>query len=309
MKILFTYDYGEKLELIRELGHEVIIIPEKDLINSKDIEDIDILVCYNPFTNLDIDKLCKLRLIMLSSIGIDQLPSIDKLKDIIVTNNKGGYSIPIGEWVIMNILYFYKEVSHFYGSQKIKEWNPSTNVKELYGSKIGILGTGTIGTNIAKRLHGFDVDITGFNTTGNLVEPFNRCLKLNDIKNSLSEYDVIIVALPITNNTRGFINNEFLKMMKTGSVLINIARGDIIVEEDLINNASKFLGIALDVFEKEPIKKDNPLWNLDNIFISPHNSWMSQMRNNRRFDIIYDNILRFSKGNELLNVVDVKRGY
>ena len=110
MKVLFTKDYGkEKFDKIRELGYEIMYYNENIVTNNEDVDSAYILVTYNPFRTLDINKMENLKYIQTTSIGIDQIP-VDKIlnRDIVIANNKGGYSIPIGEWIVMSILEIYK---------------------------------------------------------------------------------------------------------------------------------------------------------------------------------------------------------
>lgn len=313
MKALFTYHYGEdKMKTINDLGYEVLYIHESEITNFKDIEDIDILVCYNPFENLDIRKLKNLKWIQLSSIGIDQVP-LDYItkKGIILTNNKGGYSIPMGEWIILKILEIYKNSKYFYEKQRECKWKLSTDVLELYGKTVSFLGTGTISKEGAKRLKGFGVKVLGLNTKGRDTEHFDKCYAMADLDELLSISDIVVCAIPYTDETHHLLNEDKMDKMKTGSVLINISRGSIIDERALIKKITeeKFMGVALDVFEKEPLPEDSPLWNFNNVYITPHNSWISEMRNERRFNKIYDNMSRYINGKELMNVVDLNRGY
>lgn len=313
MKALFTYHYGDdKMKDIKDLGYEVIHIQESNITNSVEIEDIDVLVCYNPFNTLDIKQLKNLKWIQLSSIGIDQAP-LDYINDneIILTNNKGGYSIPMGEWIILKILEIYKNSKYFYEKQQQNKWQLSTNVLELYGKTVSFLGTGTISKEGAKRLRGFGVKVYGLNTKGKETEYFDKCYAITELDKLLAVSDVVVCAIPYTDKTHYLLNEEKLDKMKTGSVLINVSRGSIINEKALINKIKdgKFMGVALDVFEKEPLSNNSPLWNLENVYITPHNSWISEMRNERRFKNIYENMARYIKGDKLINVVDIERGY
>ncbi|WP_432401971.1 phosphoglycerate dehydrogenase [Wukongibacter sp. M2B1] len=313
MKVLFTYDYGEeKMKSISDLGYEIIYIHESQISNCEEIEDIEVLVCYNPFNNLDITKLKNLKWIQLSSIGIDQAPlKYIKEKGIHLSNNKGGYSIPMGEWIVLKILEIYKNSKYFYRKQDIKEWKLSTDVFELYGKNVGFLGTGTIAKEAAKRLQGFGVNIYGLNTRGNMVEYFDRCFAIEDINKLLEISDIVVCTIPYTNSTHNLLNEEKMDRMKKGSVLINVSRGNIINEEDLVKKLreNKYLGVALDVFDNEPLPKNSQLWSFDNIYITPHNSWVSEMRNERRFENIYENMRRYISGEALINLVNINRGY
>lgn len=313
IKALFTYNYGkEKMDKIRELGYELIYISEKKILNTSDIEDVDILVCYNPFTSLDISKLRKLKWIQLSSIGIDQAPKqFIKENNIILTNNKGGYSIPMGEWVVLKILELIKNSKNFYKKQQEKKWSIDTSVLELYGKTIGFIGTGSIAKESAKRLQGFEANIIGLNTKGRGVEYFDKCYGINEIEHMVSLCDVIVISIPYTEKTHHLINKDLFEQMKDKVYLINVARGSIIDENHLMQylRSGKIKGAALDVFQKEPLSENSPLWDFDNVIITPHNSWVSEMRNERRFNLIYENMKRYIRGEKLLNVVDLDKGY
>lgn len=311
MKVLFTYDYGkEKMKSIEELGYEVILKPEKDLTVTDDIRDIEVLNCYTPFNTLDIKQLPDLKWIQLSSIGIDQLPK-DDINDIVVTNNKGGYSIPIGEWIVLKILEIYKESKYFYEYQKNKVWKINTELQELTNKKVLFLGTGTIALEAVKRLRAFVDVIDGVNTKGRYVDGFDRCHSIEDIENFIGDYDAVVICLPHTKSTEHLFGDSLIDCMKDDAVLVNIARGAIIDEGALLKalDKGKFLGVALDVYEREPLPMDSRLFDYDRVYLSPHNSWISEQRNERRFNLIYNNMKAYLKGDKLKNVVDIDKGY
>lgn len=313
IKALFTYDYGKnQMESIKKLGYEIILMQEKGLSYSEILKDIDVLVCYNPFNSLDISKLRNLKWIQLSSIGIDQAP-IEYIENnsIVLSNNKGGYSIPMGEWVVLKILELFKKSKNLYDNQRNKKWKIDTSVSELYDKTVGFIGTGSIAIESAKRLQGFGVKILGLNTSGRKVEFFDKCYAFIELKSMLSLCDLVVISIPYTKKTHHLLNKETFKYFKNDSFLINIARGSIIDEEVLIKylRIGKLKGAALDVFENEPLSKKSPLWEFDNVIVTPHNSWVSEMRNERRFNTIYQNMSRFINNEKLINVVNLEKGY
>lgn len=311
MKILFTINYGEeKFQKVRELGYEVIYYPEGTVANNEDTNSADILVTYNPFKTLDISKMYNLKYIQTSSVGVDQIPKEKLLgRDIVIANNKGGYSIPISEWIVMYILQIYKNSMKFHEQQKDKKWKMSFDITEMSEKRIGFLGTGTIATEGAKRLKAFGVEIWGVNTTGSKKEYFDKCFSRAEIDNIFRDCDVVICTIPATKDTIGMINKEKFKIMKKGSIFINVGRGNIVNEDDLINYIDKFKGVALDVFQSEPLSKESKLWSFDNITITPHNSWVSDKNNERNFKMIYKNLENYINKNLLNNLMDIKKGY
>lgn len=311
MKVLFTKDYGkEKFDKIKSLGYEIIYYDENIVTNNEDVDNADILVTYNPFQTLDITKMNNLKYIQIITMGIDHIP-IDKIlnRDILISNNKGCYSIPIGEWIVMSILEIYKNSRKFHEQQINKTWKQNFSITELRGKRVGFIGTGTLATEAAKRLQGFDVEIWGVNTTGHDKEYFGKCFESDKMDEVFKNCDVVIVTIPATKKTLGIINKDKFKIMKDGSVFINVGRGNIVNEKDLIKYINKFRGVALDVFENEPLDKNSKLWEFDNVIITPHNSWVSDKNEERTFNMIYNNLKNYIENKPLKNMIDISKGY
>jgi len=313
MKVLFTYDYGkEKMDSIRALGYEVEIIDEGRFTPEQVPYDAEVMCCYNPFDRLDITKFPNLKLIQLSSIGFDFIPKEDILnKSIILSNNRGGYSIPMGEWIVMNLLMLSRKAVKFWDNKKEKKWKLDSKLTELYGKTVTFLGTGTISSEAAKRLQGFEMNLVGVNTKGSETLYFDRVYAIDDVKTAIGQADYLVMVLPFTPKTYHFLDEEKFSWMKDTAMLINVSRGNVVDEKVLIEalKNKKIAGAALDVFEKEPLNADSELWDMENVFISPHNSWISEQRDNRRFNLIYENLKAYIEGKELKNIVDIKRGY
>lgn len=311
MKLLVTNKYEDnEISKLVNLGYEVIYTKESKAEVNNENKDIEVLVGYNPFNTLDISKLENLKLIQLSSVGIDQIPKDEIIKNnITVCNNKGNYSIPMAEYIVMYILNVYKNTKQMYENQAQKKWKLDINLEELTDKKVMFIGTGTIAKNAAARLKAFGVYVYGVNTDGRDVVGFDECISIGNINEGLKKCDVVVITLPSTKETIGMINDEKLKTMKNGSVIINVGRGNIINENDLINNISKFKGVCLDVFESEPLNKENKLWEFENITITPHNSWISDKNRSRTFNTIYENLKNYINNKELKNVVNIQKGY
>lgn len=313
IKALFTYDYGEeKMNQVRQLGYDVVLRPERDLVCDEGIRDTEVLVCYSPFQTLDISQLEALKWIQLSSIGIDQVP-VEKAKamNLLIANNRGGYSVPMGEWIVHKILEIYKQGRYFTQMQQLKRWKLTTDIYELKDKRIGFIGTGTIAQEAAKRLKGFEPRLLGFNTSGRHVQPFDECFSVRLLDHWMNRFDILVLAVPSTESTQKIINRSRLRKMKDSAVIINVSRGSVLDESALAEllGEGKFMGVALDVFEQEPLPLESPLWNNERVYVTPHNSWVSEMRNERRFDIILENLKRYAEKRSLLNLVDLDRGY
>ena len=313
IKALFTYNYGgDKMKDIEAFGYDIKVVQEQGLIYSEELEEVEVLNCYDPFKTLDIGKMKKLKWIQLSSIGIDQLPmEYVKNTSIIITNNKGGYSIPMGEWIVLKTLEMFKNSKQLYENQTNRKWKMDTSIMELYGKTIGFIGTGTIAMEATKRFQGFGVNILGVNTDGRDIQYFDRCYAMSELNEMLKLCDVVVGTIPYTKATHYLINDDRFTSMKNGAFFINVARGSIVDEVSLIKNlrSGKLAGAAIDVYEEEPLKQSSPLWELDNVILTSHSSWLSEMRNERRFDLIYKNMKRYIQGENLVNVVDLRKGY
>lgn len=313
MKTLITLKFKEEeFQSLKDLGYDVIYRNEKDIVFSDEIKDIDTMVCFNPFNKIDIDMFPNLKWIQLLSAGINQVP-IDKVlnNDIKLTNNRGGYSIPIAEWTVLKILEMFKNSKEFHNKQREKIWESDSSLLELYGKTVGFLGTGSIAKETAKRLEAFGVNILGFNTDGKDRKHFHKSYNIEKLKDMVPELDILVVAAPYTDETHHLVDRSVLSNMKNDSYIVNIARGSIIDEKALIESlkSGNVKKAALDVFEEEPLPKDSPLWTMDNVYVSPHTSWASEMIKRRRYEISYENMKRYISNEDLVNVVDIHKGY
>lgn len=315
--VLFTYSFEdgkleERIKMVENLGYKVYVENESNFEYKPYMKNIDALMCYKPFEKLDIEKFENLKWIQLTSMGFEQVPIEKVLKNnIIVTNNKGGYSIPMGEWVVLNILELIKNRKKSYKNQENKRWFMDFSVGEVYGKTVSFIGTGDIAKESCKRLKGFGVNILGVNTTGKSVEYIDKCYPIEELDYVLGISDFVIVCLPHTEKTHYIFSKDKFSKMKKDSYFINVSRGAVVNEKDLIDYIEKgsFKGVALDVFEKEPLSKSSKLWKMENVIITCHNSWISEKIAERRWNLFYENLKRYIEGEDLLNVVNIKKGY
>ncbi|NLK27235.1 MAG: glycosyltransferase [Clostridiales bacterium] len=313
MKLLLTGAFSYTEEQIKELEEivgEVIYIQDERREISKDVSDIDIVVCNGLFLYNSIEKFKNLKFIQLTSAGFDRLP-MDTIKsaNIQVENAKGVYSNPMAEWVILMILQFYKKSKAFHRFQSNHEWKKQRDLLELSGKTAIIVGFGNLGREIAKRLRSFEVSIIGIDLTfveTNLTDEFYTYDKLDYV---LDRADILILSLPITKESFHFINRERLSKLKKSCVLINVSRGSLIDENALIKvlQNNRIHGAALDVFEEEPLCSDSPLWDFENVYITPHNSFVSDKIPDRLYTLIKNNIKNFIEQNDSLKPKVKKR--
>lgn len=313
-KLLVTfpnYD-AQKVEQIEALGYELIYRDEGSVTYDDTLKDVEVIVGFNPFPTLDIMKMDNLKWIQLVSRGINHVP-VEKTeaKNLLVTHNVQATAIPIAEWIVTYLLSIFKNTKSFIRNQDKRVWENNKDVLEICGKKIGFLGTGNIAVQAAKRLKAFDAVIYGVNRSKPKPEYFDKLYKMDEVDKIFSECDVIISTLPNTPSTFHVINDKAFKQMKKGVTLINISRGSIIDTEALVRHLKLglFRGVALDVFEQEPLNKESELWSFENVIITPHNVLYSDLYDERVFEMVYKNLKAFINGETPINKADFKKGY
>ena len=294
-KLLLTgaFKYSrEQLSNLEHLGYEIVFVQDERKTLNIDVSDIDAVVCNSLFLYNDIKEFKNLRTIQLTSAGLDRVP-LDYIneKRIQLFNARGVYSIPMAEWVILKILEIYKKSRKFYKNQDEHKWDKQRDLLELTDKTAAIIGYGSIGTEITKRLKAFGVNVIGVGRREVESECLGEYFLIDDLKVVLVKSDIVILTLPLADDTRHIMNKDNISIMKDNTVLINISRGEIIDENALIEalRSDKFLGVALDVFEEEPLV-DSPLWDFENVIITPHNSFISDKVNERLFEVMIENL-------------------
>lgn len=264
--------------------------------------------------NIDIlEKMPKLRMLQIFKAGVDTLP-LKELKErkVIVTNVRGIHRVPVSEQVFSCMLADSQNLFIYRENQKTKKWDRNVYKFELFQKTIGIIGTGNIGQEIAKKAKVFGMYTLGLNSTGKPVEYFDRTYPPEGISELLSSSDYVLLALPLTGETRYYIDHWHFSLMKPTSCFINIARGQIVNEKALIDALkSKTIRAAiLDVFEQEPLPEDSPLWSMDNVIMTPHTGGVFTLYMERALNIFKHNLsVCLGSGRDYLNIVDLDRGY
>jgi len=241
--------------------------------------------------------------------GIDWMP-LDVLtqRGTIVTSGAGINAVTIAEWVVMGMLTVAKGYADIVRAQDRREWlDQAPGRVELAGTHALILGAGAIGGLVAARLAAFEVNVTTVRRS-----PGPGDLGPGDWRDRLSEFDWVILAVPATPETEAMIGSAELAAMKPSAVLLNIARGAVVDQAALIDalNARRIAAAFLDVTTPEPLPAEHPLWSTPNAHITMHLSGLAQtrmfLRGAARF---LDNLGRWQRGEPLIHVVDLARGY
>ena len=295
MKILLTgaYQYTDlQISYFESNGFETDFIQyETDKVEYP--KEYDAVICNGLFLYNNIEDFSRLKYIQLTSAGYDRVPmEYIKAHGIEIHNARGVYSIPMAEWAVLKTLELYKQSRVFYKNQSCGVWEKQRDLAELCGKTVTILGCGSIGTEAAKRFKAFGVYITGvdlFEPTGQYYDEFVHVSRLKD---ALRRTDVLVLTLPLTDETYHLIEAGCFELMKSNAVLVNISRGKVVDETALTAalKEKKIGGAALDVFEEEPLDKSSPLWEMDNVIITPHNSFVGDGNHARMFDVIINNL-------------------
>mgnify|MGYP003289357955 CR=1 FL=1 len=302
MKLLLTgaFNYTDaQLAALKSAGFEITFVQnELEKINI-DCAEFDAVVCNSLFMHNKVDSFTNLKAVQLTSAGYDRIPvSRFAQKGIALFNAKGVYNIPMAEWALLKTLEIYKDSKYFYRCQEQKLWEKNRNLKELFGKTVLIIGVGNIGQECAKRFKAFGTKVLGADIFDSKCEFVDEFFYIDSLPTALKLCDVAVLCLPLTEKTEHIINEETLGYLKDDAVLINISRGKIINETDLIKvlKENKLSGVAMDVFEEEPLSAQSPLWSIPRVHITPHNSFVSDAVSDRLFEVIYKNLTEFDYG-------------
>jgi len=264
-------------------------------------KDIEVFFGLNSLLeSADIDQYENLKWIQLYMAGFDNVDVKGlKNKGLLISNARDIFSITIAEDVISKILYFNRNIKEFIENMKTRTWQQIWKDPEIFKSTIGIIGTGSIGQETAKRLQSFSPKaILGHRRKDEPVEYFDRIFTGDDgLEEVIKNSDYLILALPLNDETKYLFDKGKLSLMKKNAILVNVARGQVIVQEDLIEllENNQIRGAALDVTDPEPLPKDSKLWDLDNVFITPHNASSSEYMVKRLFDLTLENLQLYLK--------------
>ena len=296
MKLLLTgaFKYtNEQIEYLKSLGNEVVFVQDEREKISFDVSDIEGVICNGLFLFNKIEQFKSLKYIQLTSAGFDRVP-LDYINDhkIKIYNARGVYSVPMAEFALTGILQLVKQSRFFYENQKQHMWEKSRTLGELSGKTAVIVGAGNIGTEVAKRLNAFDMTVIGVDICNNEKLYFDNVELLSELDEYLKIADVVVLTLPLMDSTRGMFDKTMFELMKENSIFVNLARGPLVVENDLIDSLEQKLigGAVLDVFDVEPLEKNSLLWDMKNVILTPHNSFVGENNNKRMFKVIVENL-------------------
>ncbi len=252
------------------------------------------------------------------SAGVDHVLNLSPRADILISNGKGLHDAPTAELAVSLLLAGVRRLHHFRDAQHHAKWDRGAyqhaltgkDFLTLEGAKILIVGFGSIGLEIAKRLVPFGCDVEGVTRSGRQHQAYT-IHALENIDHILPNFDAVILVLPDTPETHGFISSQRLAQFKKGAWLVNVGRGSAIIETDLLTalESGHLSGAALDVTQTEPLPEDSPLWKLENLILTPHIAGGGPNFYRKAESLLRRNAQNFMAGKPLENLIDRAKGY
>jgi phosphoglycerate dehydrogenase-like enzyme len=235
----------------------------------------------------------------------------DELQRVAISSASGVHAVPLAEWSIFGLLAFAKGLPRLRRDAAERRWDHYPTA-ELRGQTLLVIGVGAIGLEVARLASAFGMRVVGVKRNVSEVLPHVDSLHPPDqLQELVGDAHAIVVTLPLTDETRGLIDRETVDRMRDGAVFVNVGRGKVVDEEALIDalRSGKLAGAALDVTAEEPLPPESPLWELENVIISPHTAALSLHENERIVELFAENLRRYLRGDELLSRVDTSSFY
>ncbi|MDO8576484.1 MAG: D-2-hydroxyacid dehydrogenase [bacterium] len=284
-----------------------VIAPRDEQGIRENLERANIMLARPPLARDYINDAKNVKWMQSTYAGVDALNAEGLRKDYTLTNIRDVYGPPLAEYAFAYILAFRKELAENLAYQKKHEWKQRV-MGTIAGQTLCIVGAGSIGKEIAKLGKAFDMRTIGYRTKQEPAEFFDEIYS-GDLKKCVAEGDYIVSVLPRTKDTDDVFTLETFKAMKSTALFMNIGRGNAVVESDLAAALKqKMIARAvLDVVNQEPLPADSPLWDVENLDITPHMA--GYIFTDREFEIFKENYRRFCAGEDLLYRVDFEKGY
>ena len=251
--------------------------------------------------------------------GVEQFIKMKQIAEnnaIVLTNMRGVHGPAIADHAMAMLLALTRDLPFYLEQQAKARWTkretPTLQPIALDGLTMLVVGAGGIGTEVARRAHGFGMHVIATRRSRAAVPPFiERVGQPEDLAAMLPEADVVAICVPLTHETERMFNAAAFAAMKHGSYLINVTRGKIVDSDAFVAalRSGKLAAAGLDVTDPEPLPPDDPLWHMPNVIITPHVSGDAELTRERWWIMFRENIRRFGAGEPLLNVVDKKAGY
>ena len=296
----------------QKLGFEVRWV-ENGKVTAEDVQDCEIFFGMLPPELLRQAK--SLKWLQCSFAGVDRYADqAQYAENIAITNASGAYGITISEHMVVTLLMLMRRMPEYHEMQKKREWYCVGQIKSVMNSVITVVGVGDIGSNFAKRVLPMGAFVRGVRRTEGPKPDFvDEIYTVDRLDEAITGADVVALCLPGTGETRRLFDRERMLKMKPGAILMNVGRGnavDLFALDELLRSGH-LGGAAIDVTEPEPLPPEHPLWTAPHALITPHISGNTSLPLTCDIivDIFLDNLERYSKGQALQHLVNLKMGY
>jgi len=277
------------------------------------LDNVEIIYGWSALGNTVLqDPSCNLKWVQLHTAGVDYVDlNAMKEKNIILTNSSGIHGRVIAESVFGMLLSYIRGIGQSIKDQSLKKWRFPNHFMKLENSTMMIVGAGRIGVEVAQVAKAFHMKTIGVNRTGKAVEHMDVIIKQSEVRDYIPEADVVVNILPLTDQTTYFFNKSVFSRMKRSAVFINVGRGKSVNTKELIESLDegKLAFAALDVFETEPLPEDSPLWEREDVLITPHISGLLPGYDDKAIAIFEENLKAFVEGKNMNNVINYEWNY
>lgn len=314
MKILATrtWNPSEKAEISAAIKDATFLEPGPDGKIDDLVNEADVLFGFPSIPLAQLVMSPTLRLLHVPSTGVDRFVSPEMLASrITLTNSRGVHAKPVAEHALALMLALAYKLPQFGRSQARRTWEDA-GIERIEGQTAGLLGLGAIGEEIARKCKPFDMRVIGTRRDTSQASPnVDEVFAPEDTNEVLHRSDFVLCSLPLTKETEHFLDYGRFCAMKSTAYFINVGRGPVVLEEDLVRalKQGQIKGAGLDVFEHEPLPADSALWGMENVIITPHAAGNNKANPGRVLAILVENLRRMEAGQPLVNVVDMGLGY
>lgn len=296
------------VDALSENDHKVLLI--EDL--AEHLPDIEYLVAAGRTAGLDWSSARKLRLIQVGGAGVDKLlPAKGLAEDVIITNSSGSHEPEMPEFVIAAMMAMTYRLPTYLDQQRARQWKRGVPVGTVAGSTMCVVGLGTIGQSIATRARALGMRVTGVRRSGAPVAGVDQVATMENRLEAIAGANVLVVVTPLTAETDGLISREEIAALNPQALLIDVSRGGVTDIDAVVDalGSGQLAGAAMDVFRPEPVPPTSPLWEVENLLITPHIAGTSPYYVHRWAQFFLQNLAALEAGTPLINVVDRSRGY
>lgn len=293
------------------LGRYTVVNHETEASLVEVLPEVEFLYGYG-FGDIAWETATKLRMVQVPGSGVDLfLPAKGLSDDVIITNARGAHEPHMPEFIMAQVLGLAYQIPRTARRQDDHDWRRSFPVMSLQGRTMCLMGLGAIGQSVAKRAKAFGMTVRGVRRSGEPMEFVDQMFTPSDRLEAMRDADVVVVVVPLTEETRGMVGAAELAAMNSGSIMVDVSRGGVsdmaAVTEAL--NSGQLAGASVDVFETEPLPTDSALWDVPNLLVTPHAAGMSADYFSNLIQVLLANVESVLEGERPETQIDRAAGY